>query len=482
MGIRSKSELSFHLRLFLLLLGFSLIMVGCFITFQYNREKQFRIDRLDAQLQLYNVHLIRSFMRDSLDFRKVITNDSLPIEGLRVSVIGRNGKLLFDNSLDSLPGENHLDRHEIREALLYGQGHTTRRHSTSTSNTYFYSATRGEGIVVRSAVPYSFTLQELLKVDQSFLWFMAVVTIALSVAGYFLTRKIGKTITRLNEFAARAENGESISEIEAFPGDELGSISRHIIRLYGKLQQTMRQRDDQYRKALHEEKEKTRIKHQLTNNINHELKTPVASLKLCLETLQLHPDISKEKQRELIDKSVAQADRLANLLNDISAITRMNDGAEKIEMTHLDLQDIIKKTVAETSVQATNAGISVKVNIPQRIPIHGNRTFLESIFHNLIDNALAYSGGSELNVELSSQTAEEYTFRISDNGIGIPEEHRERIFERFYRIDKGRSRQMGGTGLGLSIVRNAIQLHGGKIRAEETHPHGVTFIFTLKRQ
>ena len=135
------------------------------------------------------------------------------ISDLRVSVINTDGTLIFDNTLDTLPGENHLTRNEIKSAIESGHGRTIRRHSTSTDNTYFYSATKSDDVIVRSAVPYTVSLKEILNADRSFLWFMLCVTFAISIIGYYATRRIGRTITRLNTFAGMAERGERIYDV-----------------------------------------------------------------------------------------------------------------------------------------------------------------------------------------------------------------------------------------------------------------------------
>lgn len=190
-----------------MLLGFSWMLVACFVAFQYHREKIYKVEKLEGQLQLFNAHMIDALQTDSIDFLATIARQRLPIDGLRVSVVGVDGSLVFDNTLDSLPGENHLDRHEISEAMRIGHGFTIRRHSRSTHNVYFYSATRGDDLIVRSAVPYSLPLHEVLEADRTFLWFMGAVTLAMSVLAYFATRRIGRTVTRLNRFAEKAERG-----------------------------------------------------------------------------------------------------------------------------------------------------------------------------------------------------------------------------------------------------------------------------------
>ena len=139
-----------------------------------------------------------------------LTGHPLPYGDLRVTVIDDDGRVLFDNSADSLPAANHLGRPEVTEAIAHGTGYTIHRHSESTDQYYFYSAMKGDGIIVRSAVPYSVSLREVLAADWEFLWFMLGVTLLMSIAAYFTTRRLGHNITRLNEFAEHAERGERI--------------------------------------------------------------------------------------------------------------------------------------------------------------------------------------------------------------------------------------------------------------------------------
>ena len=308
-----KSRLSYHRRLFLLLLLFSWTLVACFVLFQYGREKHFKAEQLNARLQLLNLRML-----DAVDGgtspETFVARQGNAFGDLRVTIVGLDGRVLFDNSLDTLPAANHLDRPEVAEAAARGTGYTIRRHSESTHRNYFYSAMLGDSCIVRTAVPYSVPLSEVLAADREFLWFMLGVTLLMSVAGYFATRRLGQNITRLNEFAERAERGERIDERTDFPHDELGDISQHIIRLYARLQKTTADRDREHALALHEEQEKIRIKKQLTNNINHELKTPVAAIQGYLETLLANPDLDAGKRTDFLEKSAAQTGRLRSLL------------------------------------------------------------------------------------------------------------------------------------------------------------------------
>lgn len=476
-----NKRLSYPGRLFFWLLCYSLLLVGSFVAFQYHREKQFKIDELNEQLQLMNIRIIDDFAR-GIDISEALRTARHLFDELRVSVIDRAGNVVYDNSLDSIPIENHLQREEIADALRNGSGYSVRRHSESTGNTYFYSATRGEnGIVVRSAVPYSDSLSEVLRADYGFLWVMGAIALVMCILGYFATRRLGLHIRRLNNFAEKAERGEQIYDTAPFPNDELGSISNHIVRLYSSLQQAISDRDREHKVALREQKETERVKKQLTNNINHELKTPVASIQVCLETLLAHKDISPEKREDFLRRCLENTERLKNLLNDVSMITRMDDAPQSIEKTELNLAEVIAQVADDCYPLAEAKGFIINNEVMEPIIMEGNRNLLVSVFRNLIDNAVAYSGGNLIRIEIVSRTDKNICISLSDNGSGVPEEHLQRIFERFYRIDKGRSRQAGGTGLGLSIVKNAVLLHNGSIKAQNIPDGGLQFLIIFQR-
>ncbi|MEG0808367.1 MAG: HAMP domain-containing sensor histidine kinase [Alistipes sp.] len=473
-----KSRLPYHRRLFLLLLAFSWTLVVCFILFQYSREKQFKAERVNAQLQLFNLRLLDA-LDEGVPAATFITDHRSPYADLRVTLVNHAGRVIFDTSTDTLPTANHLDRPEIAEALAHGTGYILRRHSESTHRNYFYAAMNGDRQIVRSAVPYSLPLTEVLSADRGFLWFMLGITLLMSVIGYITTRRLGHNITRLNEFAERAERGERIDEHLNFPHDELGDISNHIIRLYSTLQRTTADRDREHALALHEQQETIRIKKQLTNNINHELKTPVAVIQGYLETVLASPELAAEKRTDFLTKSLAQSERLRQLLADVATITRMDDAREVIQRERVVINEVINDITADMELKAPEQRLRVNCDFTHPLEIVGSHSLISSIFRNLADNAAAYSGGRDLFIQLLAESDEACTIRVADNGIGVEEEHLPHLFERFYRIDKGRSRKAGGTGLGLAIVKNAVMLHGGTITAHNSARGGLEFIFTL---
>lgn len=478
MGMGSWIKITYSQRLFLWLVGYSVLLMACVLFFQYRREKEFKAEELNAQLQIYNERLIRQIEDGSFDMK---TFDLGEFKDLRVSVIDSSGKVTYDNSLDALPNTNHLSREEIAKALNTGSGYTLRRHSESTGETYFYSARMGDGgLIVRTAVPYSVSLNELLQTDKGFLWFLEGLTIIMCALGYFATRRVGLHIQRLKRFAERAEKGAKIYDTKPFPHDELGDISNHIVRLYASLQQAVSERDREHTAALHEQQEKERIKKQLTNNINHELKTPVASIQVCLETLINHPDMSEDKRTEFLQRCLTNNLRLKQLLSDVSLITRMDDGTKSITKERVDLKEVICRVVAERIEAAASNGFTIQNDVVSAIEIDGNVQLWESVFFNLIDNAISYSGGDRITICQLPSATNEAVLTLCDNGCGVADEHLPRLFERFYRVDKGRSRAAGGTGLGLSIVKNAVQLHGGTISVSNAQQGGLCFKIALK--
>ena len=477
----SAIKLSYHKRLFFILLAFSWSIILCSIGFQYVREKQYKSDFLSAQLQLYNRHLLAT-IEDGGRYEDYINNNEKPFEDLRISIITLSGNVIFDNMLHPDSLDNHRSRPEVAQALKKGSAYHIGRQSASDGREYFYSATRGERVLVRTAIPYSSSLQELLRADWNFLGIMIVISLAMSILAYFATRRLGKSIERLNRFAAKAEKGESFDEDEPFPNDELGSISNHIVKLYAQWQQTIKDRDRAHEAAMREEQEKIRIKRQLTNNINHELKTPVASIQVCLETLLSGISISEEKKRELIERCYTNNERLRHLLDDISLITRMEDGNLLITKEKITINSIIDDIAEELEIMPEEERFTLHTNFKELVFIEGNLSLIGSIFRNLTENAIAYSGGKNIYISLIEHNEKYCKISFEDDGCGVEEKQIPRLFERFYRVDKGRSRRMGGTGLGLAIVKHAIQFHGGTITANNIPGGGLRFEFSIQKK
>jgi len=473
-------KFSFHRRLFIYFIVFSFSFLFCFLAFQYHKEKIYKVDQLSARLENINTEVGFVF-REGGDVRSVIRqHDSNEFKGMRITIVDLKGRVIYDSKRPANLLPNHSDRPEIKQAIATGEGRSISRVSATTKIDYFYLAERTNGIIVRSALPYTMTLEEVLRVDRNFIWLMCAVAIFIAFTSFLITRRLGLNIEHLREFAAKAEKGEKIDNIEPFKKDELGDVSNAIVRLYIQLRQAKDALINEHNLVIHQEQEQIRIKRQLTQNINHELKTPVSSIEGYLETIINNPQLDEAKKNEFISKCYAQVIRMSNLLGDISTITRMDEAGKMIEKEKLSLSNLIHDVFEEMTQKIQDKGIAVQFDFPDDMFIIGSPSYLQSIFRNLLDNAIAYSGCNKIAVRLLEHSGDLLVFSFADNGVGIEEEHLTRIFERFYRIDKGRSRKLGGTGLGLSIVKNAVLLHGGTIVARPYEGGGLEFVFSIK--
>jgi two-component system OmpR family sensor kinase/two-component system phosphate regulon sensor histidine kinase PhoR len=224
-----------------------------------------------------------------------------------------------------------------------------------------------------------------------------------------------------------------------------------------------------------------RMRRELTQNIAHELKTPVASILGYTETILNTPGIDEGTRHQFIVRTHLQAQRLTALLQDISILNRMDYAANVLTMERVDVSQLFADIVQETALAFESRKMTLSNSLSQGIIVRGNPSLLYSVFRNLVDNALNYAGQGTVVKVYAVEETDYWHFVFTDNGVGIPPEHLPRIFERFYRIDKGRSRSLGGTGLGLAIVKNAVMLHGGTIIAKPTEGGGLTFEFSIKK-
>ena len=583
--------MSFSQRLFFSVIALFLAFVICFLAFQYRREKEYKVELLNTQLQNYNDQLSDFiFQQDTLDtgmLRSYVRSHHL--NDLRVTLIEPTGKVIFDNlRMDAEQFKNHLGRTEIKQALQQGSGYAIHRQSESVGGEFFYSARYYPelNIIIRSALPYNVSLIQSLSTDPHYIWFAIVISVVLIGMFYSFTHKLGMSIIHLQQFALKADRNEAIDPNiqKSFPKNELGEISTHIIQIYHRLHRTKealyieREKLITHLQISHEglgvftkekeeilvnllfkqymnfisdknlshmkevfsvpelnpitlflaenqkkpnkevkrmsldidkdgrifalecilfqdasfeisindvtqETEQARLKKQLTQNIAHELKTPVSSIQGYLETIVNNPDLSRDKLDQFIARSYAQSNRLTHLLSDISLLTRMEEAPNMTEKESVNLHQMVQNIFNEVALQLEEKQIKTQNLLPANLYIKGNPSLLYSIFRNLTDNVIAYAG-TDINITIRCfrQGEKFYYFSFADTGIGVTSEHLGRLFERFYRVDKGRSRKLGGTGLGLAIVKNAVLLHEGSIFAKNNPEGGLEFIFTLSKE
>lgn len=349
------------------------------------------------------------------------------LAGVRVTIIDSKGHVRMDTEQQPAAMGNHLQRKEVQQALKEGYGFDISRTSQTNGERYFYSATYfpEAELIVRTAIPYPSDHDKLLIPGTHYVWVSLVIFALLTVVLYQYSQRFGRLVDNTID-----------------------------------------------------EKRK-----QVTHNTAHELKTPASSIQGYLETLIANPDLPAEQRQYFLERCYSQSTRMNALLKDISTLNRLDEkGIHTAHFENLDLAQLIRETVNDCLLRAQEKHITIQTSIPDSIPMQGDSELLYSVFRNLLDNAIAYSGGSVVNITSeTSRKAGMLDFCVSDDGVGVGEEHLPYLCERFYRVDKGRSRNQGGTGLGLAIVKNAILLHGGSITCSSTTPHGLTIHFTLRQ-
>lgn len=579
-----KNRIPFSQRLFWSVFCMFLGFTACVVLFQYQREKEFAEEKLNNVLSNYNYQLYRR-CEPTTDIATAVRLfiEEIPQKELRVTIIDPDGKVLFDNSgADEFT--NHNDRSEVRKARFHQEGFAIRS-SHSTGKRYFYSASNIHDYIFRSALPYDPYVRDVLAVNKDFIYFMALMTLIFFFVLSRFTFSIGRTISKLRDFALTVQKDQMPETDYVFPNDELGDISKNIVSLYHQQQKTKNELsmerekiikhfqyskegfamftaegkeilsnilfiqfmnvisdkqiheteeaieireltpirtfltknirnpnpkrkilresvivdkngkifliecilflDNSYELAINDisrQEEESRMKRQLTQNISHELKTPVSSIQGYLETILSNPDLPDDKKRFFLQRCYSQSTRLTDLLRDISVLNRLDEAAGLFEISEVNIPKLIGEIEKECSKEMEEKQIRSEIILPGNPTIRGNYSLLYSIFRNLYDNAIAYAGENvKITVNCYKEDPKFYYFSFSDDGVGIPEEHINRIFERFYRVDKGRSRKVGGTGLGLSIVKNGVHFHKGQISAKSSPGKGVTFFFTLKK-
>lgn len=261
----------------------------------------------------------------------------------------------------------------------------------------------------------------------------------------------------------------------------------------------LRQMADEANRLRHEAEaawqRNRQLKQEMTSNIAHELKTPVSSIRGYLEILLSDKPVDDERRRYFLERSFRQTLRLSDLIQDVSIINKLEESADLFSRSEVDASEVAKEAVSDLADKAAAAGITIANHLPP-MPQNGNRELLYCIFRNLVENSISYAGNGisivletyepirtvSANFEHRTSDAELYYIHYYDTGRGVADEYLSRLFDRFVRIDEGRSRQNGGTGLGLSIVKHAVLFHGGDIYAKNRPEGGLEFFFSLKKQ
>ncbi|MGN0403000.1 MAG: ATP-binding protein [Acetatifactor sp.] len=371
---------------------------------------------------------------------------------IRLTWVDSRGEVLYDNEVDSKQLENHLDRPEIKDALNTGEGQAVRNSETLARNTFYYALRLEDGSVLRVARNADSLVSMFTSVLPTIMWILAALILLSLGMAHFLTEKLLCPIVKM------AENMDS--DINTTDYEELTPFINTI----------QKQHQDILKNA--------KIRQEFTANVSHELKTPLTSISGYAELIET--GMASEADIVRFAHGIrSSADRLLTLINDIIRLSEL-DGSEKEPVFEvLNLSEVASDCVETLQRNAEKSGVTLTVR-GEGCKINGDRQMVEELIYNLCDNAIRYNnaGGSVTvstdicKAEGEGRGTEAVVLSVKDTGIGIPKEHQDRIFERFYRVDKSRSKSTGGTGLGLAIVKHIVEKLGAKIELDSEPGQG----------
>lgn len=367
--------------------------------------------------------------------------EGMAAQDIRVTLVDFQGYVLCDNEVSSDTLENHLDRPEIRDALATGEGESMRNSETLARNTFYYAVRTQDGNVLRVAKDAGSIYSIFSSVMPTILWILAALILLSFGMAHFLTHKLVVPIENL------AENMEKY--VDAAEYEELAPFITMI----------QEQHKDILRNA--------QMRQEFTANVSHELKTPLTSISGYAELIETGM-ASEEDVVRFAHGIRSSSQRLLTLINDIIRLSELDSGEMEAPFEDLNLYELAGTCVEMLRMSAEKHKVNITLG-GYECHIHGNKQMIEELLYNLCDNAIRYNNeGGQVEVQVYKETSADRrtVLAVKDTGIGIPKEHQDRIFERFYRVDKSRSKSTGGTGLGLAIVKHIVAKHGAKMELQ----------------
>ena len=487
MASRKLIKLGVKWRFFIPLTLLVWAIIGVMVSYAINHEREVKRELLERQLKNVNTTIVQAY-EEGNDLQQLVDfinkyNDNTVLDDLRIKVVSAEGRILAESGAALwVQDENHRPTPEMAKAEMEGEATVIRTNMVdSATRTIVNAMTSNDGrIRTVAATPFDVRIHHALSYD-TVVWFMVIILAIIVTTGiYMASSKLSRNLNALRDFANKAATGKvDDADLALFGNDEMGEVGRHIVDIYRDKDKAMQQSVYEHEVALRAMRERESVKRQTSNNLNHELKTPVGIIKGYLDTIASDPDMPEGLRQSFLKKAQAHADRLSQLLKDVSSITRLEDGNKQLELTDFDFHDLVYNLANDVEVSHVSGVLKFHYQVPFDCMVRANYTLLNNALLNLVRNAANYSHGQNIYLKLIGQNREHYTFSFADDGTGVGEEHLPRLFDRFYRVDEGRARKSGGIGLGLPIVRSTFEAMGGSIRVRNFKPHGLEFVFTL---
>lgn len=467
----SRLKLKYRYRLVIYLLILLTLLALFFLLYVSRQSRGYSISALQTELR----DAVKQ-VEDSLSLGR--QPESISLEGgIGFTLIDTLGEILYDSRQNdiSIP-DNVLGAMEVSSAMSSGEGSSLRSSLGEHDTEYLYYAKRAGDRIIRSYSKFEISRPAQVEKDNTFFILIAILLIALIATFIYVLRRLSKPLGTYSELVGALkdkDNGNRLAGIK-FGNDELGVMGKEIASTFSQLEKAKQ------------------FKQQLSHNIAHELKTPLTGVRAYLETIINSEDMTEEQMRKFVGKAYSQTLRLADLVDAVSTLNKLDESSElgksdeglyKIEEVNISncLDDILE----EIGYKLEKNNITFTSRLSSRLKINGNYNLIYSLFKNLIDNSIEHGGGGiEISLvagidQVSGEGGYKINFTYTDTGKGVPPEALDRIFERFYRVEEGRTRKTGGSGLGLSIVKRAVLFHKGTITASEKEGGGIVFKFCL---
>lgn len=378
--------------------------------------------------------------------------DEIPqidVENIRVTWIDTDGTVLYDNENDVKTLENHKDRPEVKEAFDNGVGDSTRTSATMNSNTFYHAIKLDDGTVLRVSLAARSVWSMFASSIPSMIFVIILVGVLCIALAKSLTKKLMKPIETL---AGNLENASNIQADTEYK--ELVPFMNAIRLQHESVLAAAKSRQD------------------FTANVSHELKTPLTAISGYSELIE-NGMVEKEQQIHFAREIRKNAQRLLSLINDIIRLSELDGSSSQQGFEQLDFYALVRECTENMQMNAQQRNVQLNFDGTECV-VRGNRHMLVELVENLCQNAIRYNNeGGTVNVTVHTLGGKT-VFTVEDNGIGIPKDQQERVFERFYRVDKSRSKETGGTGLGLAIVKHIVELHDATLSLDSEVGKGTT--------
>ncbi len=405
----------------------------------------------------------------------------------RITLVNAAGVVLYDSEVpaDSLRFlENHLYRQEIQDAIVRAAG-TSERVSASVHHAMLYYARKsaeplyfrnnGTGVnvvFIRESVSLSVVNHVVNAAQFAMLTIVLCVVVIVVVASFFIARRLTSPLVHMVKAAEEIQQGNISRRITHISNDEIGKLALTLNDMLDTLQADISQL-----------KKLERVRSEFLANVSHELRTPIFAMQGMLETLLNGAVDDPNVNREFVQRALRNTERLNVLLSDLIDISRIESGEMKMSFRYFDVRSMLANVLSELRPVAEQKHIQLRADFPatESTDVYGDRDRLRQVVENLVDNAIKYSEPDAVVTISYTVSDREATVSVADTGIGIAPEHLSRIFERFYRVDKDRSREAGGTGLGLAIVKHILEAHHTSIQVKSEIGKGSVFTFALQK-